>query len=67
MKLNERIGFLVLRAGISKAELGRRCGVTQAAVVQWITGSKTPRLRMTQKIARAFDVTLADLFQGVEL
>lgn len=67
MTLSYRIGLLLHRSGMSQGELARRCGVTKTAVCQWVTGTKTPRLPMTQKIADAFEISLADLFHEVRL
>ena len=49
--------------GISQAELGRRVGVTQGAVMKWETGRSYPSLDKAVQIAEALNCRIDDLIQ----
>lgn len=52
---------LMERRDISQADIIRELGVTSAAVSNWCTGKKYPRIDIMQKIADMLGVGLSDL------
>lgn len=55
-----------LREGLnlSQEELGRRLGVSRAAVSAWEGGVNAPRGKRLQKVADAFGITVSELMAG---
>ena len=51
-------------AGLNRAQLGRRCGVTRAAASAWELSSP-PGLEMLLMIAKATEVSLAFLLKDL--
>ena len=49
--------------GWSQVELGARVGVSRQAIIAIETGKFDPSLPLAFKLARAFSVTIEDLFQ----
>lgn len=60
MILGERIKTLRTAAGLSQAELGRRAGVSQQAIMSLESG-RTHSTRHLAQLARAFDITVEQL------
>lgn len=57
----KRIRFYVLRAGLSRAALAAKLGVTEQAVYQWWNGKKNqPTLINLARIAKLCGITLQD-------
>lgn len=52
---------LMERRDISQADIIRELGVTSAAVSNWCTGKKYPRIDIMQKLADMLGVGLSDL------
>jgi transcriptional regulator with XRE-family HTH domain len=48
-------------AGLSQAQLARKCGVPVGSYQQWEQGRRTPLLDAAVRIAEALDVSLDDL------
>ncbi len=51
--------------GLTQAELGKRIGVTGAAVCHWEGGKRTPYVSELPKIAQALRTTIVELFLPV--
>ena len=56
-----RIAAAMKSAGLSRAELARRVGVSPAAASQWCLGTSTPTVDNLTKIAAALGVSLDEL------
>ena len=52
---------------VSQIELARRCGVTTAAVSQWVNGQSSPSLARVEQIAAALNVKVDTLVTTDEL
>jgi transcriptional regulator with XRE-family HTH domain len=51
-------------AGITQAELGRRMGVTQAAVARWESGRRLANVNTLQRVADALELNLSIIFSA---
>jgi transcriptional regulator with XRE-family HTH domain len=60
--LGARLKDLRTRAGISQEELASRAGMHWTYLSDLERGRQTPTLDMVNRLARAFGVTLAELF-----
>lgn len=65
MAINEKIKQLRDRLGLSQSEVGRRLGVSYAAVQQWESGASRPRPDRIREIALLLNVSQAELL-GVD-
>jgi transcriptional regulator with XRE-family HTH domain len=54
------------RAGITKTEWARRCGVSAAAVGQWLSGATMPRADMLEVAVAALGSTMVEFYGGTE-
>lgn len=54
--IGERIKDARLRAGMTQAALGRRCGVSRAAIAQWENGTTQPSLAHLRRASDALGV-----------
>lgn len=61
-----KIEALLAERGISKAELGRRIGVSQQAMQKWWNGTAVPTLETRRLIARALGLPLSELLNEAE-
>ena len=50
--------------GLSQRELGRRMGVKHPAIAQWEQMSRAPKQETLEKLAKALECSIADLFPG---
>lgn len=50
------------KAGLTQLELAERIGTSQAAIAQYEKGLKAPELSKLPSIAKAFSVTVSELF-----
>lgn len=57
--IGHRIRDARRRAGLTQQELGRRCGVSRAAIAQWENGTTQPSLGHLQRAADALGVWVA--------
>jgi len=57
----KNLNELMERRGISQADIIRELGVTSAAVSNWCTGKKYPRIDIMQRLADMLGVGLSDL------
>ena len=63
-RVSNQIRRLRFEAGeMTQAELARRVGVTRQTIIAIEQGRYSPSLEMAFEIARAFDVTLDDVFR----
>lgn len=49
-------------AGYSQSDLGKRVGVSQAAIWHWETGDRDPSIEQLYKLAEALEVDVKELF-----
>ena len=63
--LSERLKLAIERAGVSKSDLAKTCGVKPASVSDWLSGkSKSMRAPVAQKAAEFLNVSLIWLSTG---
>ena len=63
-RVSNQIRRLRFEAGeMTQAELAQRVGVTRQTIIAIEQGRYSPSLEMAFQIARAFDVTLDDVFR----
>ena len=67
MTIESRIKQLYRSQGLSQKQFADSIGLTQSAVSQWVTGGTYPTLPTLAKIAQFFEITLAELFNGVTI
>lgn len=51
-------------SGMSQAQLGERIGKTRSAISQYESGKIVPRMGVVEDLARALDVTKADILKS---
>ena len=66
MGLGERIAARRIGAGMSQAELARRCKISREAVAQWESGATQPATKRLIDIAEALRVEVAWLIGGTQ-
>lgn len=70
MTLAKRIGNNIAEArrsaGLSQADLGFRLGSASQEISRLESGRRCPRLTTLQRVARALEVPLLDLLDGIE-
>jgi transcriptional regulator with XRE-family HTH domain len=52
-----------LLAGVTQTEVAKQLGVSTAAVCQWETGKRMPRVKRLQTVADILHTTVADLLE----
>ena len=57
-RIARRLVAFRLEHGLSQAELGRRCGVSQPAIARLERGEHEPRLATLRRVAHALDADL---------
>lgn len=65
--ISKKIIALRESAGWSQAELARQAGITSAAISQIEKGDRLPSLIVCQKLAEAFNVSVAELTEDSPL
>jgi transcriptional regulator with XRE-family HTH domain len=58
---NDKIKRMRMHKGFSQVELARRSGVSQPAISQIESGTKTPTLDTLRKLAKALGVPVSEL------
>ena len=70
MSFAERVGRNIrrarIRAGLTQRTVGRRAGLGGAAICQYESGRKVPRLESFARIAVALGVSPCELLPGLE-
>ena len=61
MTFGERIKSIRKKKNITQAELGRRMGISQQTIAQYEKAVEQPKYETVVKLARALDVSLAEL------
>ena len=61
MTFGERIKSIRKKKNITQAELGRRMGISQQTIAQYEKAVEQPKYKTVVKLARALDVSLAEL------
>ena len=51
---------------LTQEELAKRVGVSQPAIAQYESGTATPKLYVTEKLANALGTTIEQLLKGDE-
>jgi transcriptional regulator with XRE-family HTH domain len=68
--LAHRLGIIIrslrVEANLSQEELAARCGLHRTYIGSIERGEKTITIETAQKLARAFDITLTQLFERLE-
>ena len=57
-QIARRLVSFRIEHGLSQAELGRRCGVSQPAIARLESGEHEPRLATLRRVAHALDAEL---------
>ena len=63
MAIKDKIKLYRNSAGLSQSELGRRMGVSYAAVQQWESGASRPRPKRLKELAQVLGVSQAQLLE----
>lgn len=58
---------LRLKNNLTQVELGKRVGTKQVTISQYENGQRKPNLRIAQKIAVEFKITLDEFLNVIEL
>ncbi len=66
MTLSERIRQMRLSAGLTQAAAATRAGMTQPTWALLESGRRDPRISSLRRIAKALDVSVAKLLDGVD-
>lgn len=64
MKAKEFIKYMV-DSGVQQTEIARKIGVTPGAITNYLYGKTEPTLETVRKIARAYNISLADLISEI--
>jgi transcriptional regulator with XRE-family HTH domain len=64
-KLGKRVAELRRKKGFSQEAFAHECGFNRSYMGAVERGEKNITLAMTNKIARALNITLSELFKGV--
>ena len=64
-KLGKRVAELRLKKGFTQEGFAHECGFNRSYMGAVERGEKNITLAMTNKIARALNITLSELFKGV--
>ncbi len=68
--LAQKMGIVIrslrAEAGLSQEELAARCGLHRTYIGSIERGEKTITIETAQKLARAFSITLTQLFERLE-
>ena len=64
-RLGKRVAELRRKKGFSQEEFAHECGFHRSYMGAVERGEKNITLAMTNKIARALNITLSELFKGV--
>ena len=65
-QLGMRIRYLRKQKGLSQEDLALEAGVNKNYLSDLERGNRNPSLMILEKIAKALDVSLEILFQGIE-
>lgn len=60
------LAWLRIRKGYSQGELAQLLGTHQGVVSNWERGTKTPRVSNLRKLAKVFDMTIAELLDVID-
>lgn len=61
MTFDQRLRQLMLRRGLSQAELARRMGVSRTCIHQWYWGLNEPSIESLKRLRRILGCTLEEL------
>jgi transcriptional regulator with XRE-family HTH domain len=64
--LAPKLRALLDRKGITARDLAGRIDMDESTVSLWLSGQRTPRVKNIEKLARALDVELAEIWSGSE-
>jgi DNA-binding XRE family transcriptional regulator len=65
--IHYRLYNLRLDHGLTLEQLGNKLGASASMLCQIETGKHNPSLRMIQRLADYYDMTLSELFEGVAI
>ena len=65
-QLGMRIRYLRKQKGMSQLDLALEAGINKNYISDLERGSRNPSLLILERIAKALDVSLENLFQGIE-
>jgi transcriptional regulator with XRE-family HTH domain len=65
-QLGMRISYLRKQRSWSQEELSFRSGIHKNYLSDLENGRRNPSLRIIESLTKAFDVSLSDLFKGIE-
>lgn len=65
-QLGFRIKTLREQRGLSQRELSLMIGINRAYIGDLELGKRNPTFKVLQKIAKGFDITLEELFKGID-
>lgn len=61
MQLNQKLEILINRKGVKKTEFAASVGITYRALANYLSGSRTPKRSVFEKIAEALETDIAFL------
>ncbi len=65
-QLGMRVRYLRKQKGLSQLDLSFESGVNKNYISDLERGDRNPTLQVLEKIANSLDVTLEDLFKGIQ-
>lgn len=66
-KFGQRVRYLRLSRGLSQEDLGEICSLDRTYISSLERGHRNVSLKNIAALALALEVTLAELFEGIEL
>ena len=61
MNVGKKIDLLLKQEGMSRKELSKKSGISEAAICRYINGSREPKTVCLNSIAQALEVPVAEL------
>lgn len=61
-----KLRVLLDRKNITARDLAGRIGMDESTVSLWLSGKRTPRVKALEKIAKALEIDLAEIWTGPE-
>lgn len=64
MALNDKVLQLMKASGLSQKELAAKALITEASLSKYLSGTRTPRIDVIVKLAKALNTSVNDLLEG---
>ena len=61
--MHSNIKLLMKNKGYTQKKLAQRSGCTEASISKYVSGERTPTLKVAKRLAKALSVTLDDLIK----